>query len=81
GTVGSDRFYGVGHRQNPGLENDCVTLKPVKVDAAIETFLVLMHRLSHRPGKINFTKHLISHLPMALNQSHFPNRQGDGLGQ
>lgn len=83
GTVGSRRFYpyGVSHCQNSGFKNDGVTLQSLKVAAAIEALVVLMHRLSHRLGEINRTKHLITHLHMALNQGHFPNRQGSGLGQ
>jgi hypothetical protein len=64
----SHGVHHIGHRQDPGFEDDLITHQPLRITRAIHALMVLEGGLGHRPGEIDSLEYFIAGLGMDLDE-------------
>src|SRR3972149_1113357 len=68
GPVRTHRLHHVSHRQDARLEEDSLTVEPLRVAATVQPLVVLQHYFGYRPGEFDVLEHIVASLRVGSNQ-------------
>jgi predicted esterase len=79
--MGGHRLDDVGHRQNPGFEENVVPFQLLRIPGSVHPFVVLENHFGDGPGEFDFVEDVIADLGMGLDQRVFDLRENRRFAQ